>query len=160
MLHYRLTLRLVHGAMGCGQKTFKFGWRYHQLLSGFLAKGYLPRVSLHLRLSAIDRGGNEIIPSAVHRSPGICLTAEKNSWYKSVLLRVLEPCASDMSFMISVLTVWYLLWKVYAFFCFYRSAISIIKYLKHCISQLPIRFIHLISPSFMYSFTPFYSKAI
>ena len=38
-------LCLVHGAMGCGQKNFQLVWRSHQLLSGFLAKGHLPRVS-------------------------------------------------------------------------------------------------------------------
>ena len=27
---------------------------------------------------ANDKGDNEMIPEAVHRSPGICLTAEKN----------------------------------------------------------------------------------
>ena len=31
--------------MGCGQKNFQLVWRCHQLLSGFLAKGHLPRVS-------------------------------------------------------------------------------------------------------------------
>jgi hypothetical protein len=31
--------------MGCGQKSFKLVWGCHQLLSGFLAKGYSPRVS-------------------------------------------------------------------------------------------------------------------
>ena len=36
---------VVHGAMGCGQKNFQLVWRCHQLLSGFLAKGHLPRVS-------------------------------------------------------------------------------------------------------------------
>ena len=29
-------------------------------------------------LVANDMGDNEMIPEAVHRSPGICLTAEKN----------------------------------------------------------------------------------
>ena len=41
----------VHGAMGCGQKSFKLVWRCHQLLSGFLAKGHLPRVSRQSRRS-------------------------------------------------------------------------------------------------------------
>ena len=36
---------VVHGTMGCGQKSFKLVWRCHQLLSGFLVKGQLPRVS-------------------------------------------------------------------------------------------------------------------
>ena len=44
----------------------------HQLLSGFLANGHLARVS---RLSANDKIDNEMVPGAVHRSPGIYLTA-------------------------------------------------------------------------------------
>ena len=40
-----LLLPAAHGAMGCGQKSFKLVWRCHQLLSGFLAKDHLPRVS-------------------------------------------------------------------------------------------------------------------
>ena len=38
-----------------------------------------PRVSLQSRLSGNDKGDNEMIPGAVHRSPCICLTAEENS---------------------------------------------------------------------------------
>ena len=38
---------------------------------------YLPRVSRQSRLSANDKGNNEMIPGAVHRSHGIYLTAEK-----------------------------------------------------------------------------------
>ena len=39
----------VHGAMGCSQKSFKPVWRCHQFLSGFIGKGYLPRVSRQSR---------------------------------------------------------------------------------------------------------------
>ena len=53
-------------------------WRCHQLLSGFLAKGHLPRVSRQSRLSVNDKCDNEMIQEAVHRSLGICLTAEEN----------------------------------------------------------------------------------
>ena len=49
-------------------------WR-HQLLSGFLAKGHLSRVS---RLLANDNG-DEMIIGALHRSPGSYLTAEEKS---------------------------------------------------------------------------------
>ena len=35
-------------------------------------------VSSQLRLPANDKGDNEMIPGAVHRSPGIYLTAEDN----------------------------------------------------------------------------------
>ena len=45
-----------------------------KLLSGLVANGHLPRFS---RQSANGKGDNEIIPGAVYRSPGICLTVEK-----------------------------------------------------------------------------------
>jgi hypothetical protein len=47
-------------------------WRFHQLLSRFLANGHLPQVS---HQSANDKFDNEIIPGAVHKSFG--LTAEE-----------------------------------------------------------------------------------
>ena len=43
---------------------------------GLLANDHLQRVSRQSRLSGNDKGDNEIIPGAVHRSPGIYLTAE------------------------------------------------------------------------------------
>jgi hypothetical protein len=49
----------------------------HQLLSKFLAKGYLPRGSRQSRLLANDKGNNEKIPGAVHRYPGIHFIAEE-----------------------------------------------------------------------------------
>jgi hypothetical protein len=52
-------------------------WRCHHLLSGFLANGYLPRVSCQSRLSANDKG-DEMTPGAVRRSHGIYLTTEEN----------------------------------------------------------------------------------
>ena len=55
-------LPAVHGAMDCGQKSFKLVWRCHQLLSGFLAIDQLIRVSRQSHLSANDKGDNEIIP--------------------------------------------------------------------------------------------------
>ena len=58
---------VVHGVMACGQKSFKLVWRCHQLLSGFLAKYHLPRVSRLSRRSLMIRVFN-----------GICLTAEEN----------------------------------------------------------------------------------
>ena len=61
------------------RKSFKLEYRCHQLLSGFLAKGHLPRVSRQLPLSANDKGDNKIISGAVHRSTNIYPTAEKNS---------------------------------------------------------------------------------
>ena len=57
------------------KKSFKLVWRCHQFLSGFLAKGYLPQSVTSV---ANDKGDNEMILEAVHRSFGICLTAEEN----------------------------------------------------------------------------------
>ena len=45
-------------------------------MSEFLAKDHLPRVS---HQSVNDKGDNEMIPGAVHRSPGIYLTVRKPS---------------------------------------------------------------------------------
>ena len=44
-------------------------------MSGLIASGHLSRVSRH---SANDKIDNEVKPKAVHRSPGIYLTAEEN----------------------------------------------------------------------------------
>ena len=48
-------LQAVHGAMGCGQKSFKLVWWCKQLLTGFLAKGHLSPVSRQLRRSLMIR---------------------------------------------------------------------------------------------------------
>ena len=53
-------------------------WRCHQLLSGFLVKGHMPRVSRQSHLSISDESFNEVVPGALHISLGICLTAEEN----------------------------------------------------------------------------------
>ena len=50
----------------------------HQLLSGLLDNGHLPRVSSQSRLSANDKGDNEVKPRTVHRSHGIYLRVEEN----------------------------------------------------------------------------------
>ena len=50
----------------------------HQLLSGFLANGHLPRVSRQTHLSAKDKGDNEMIPGSVQRSLGVYLTTREN----------------------------------------------------------------------------------
>ena len=68
----------VHRAKGCGQKGFKLVWRGHQLLSGFLTRGYLPRVLRQSHLSAKDKSDGEIIPGTVHRPPDIYLKGEEN----------------------------------------------------------------------------------
>ena len=64
--------------LAAAKNASKLGWRCHQILSGFLANGHLPRVSRQSRLSANDKGDNEIIPGAVHRAPDIYLTAEES----------------------------------------------------------------------------------
>ena len=47
---------VVHGAMGAAaKKSFKLVWRCHQFLSGFLAKGHLPRVPRQSHRSLIIR---------------------------------------------------------------------------------------------------------
>ena len=52
-------------------------WRFHQLQSGFLANGRLPRASHKSRLST-NNDDNMAKPGVVYRSPGIFLTAEEN----------------------------------------------------------------------------------
>ena len=44
-----------HVVHGLRQKSFKLMWRCHQLLSGFLAKGHLPRVTRQSRQSLMIR---------------------------------------------------------------------------------------------------------
>ena len=56
------------------KKNFQLVWWCHQLLSEFLAKGPLPPVMS----VANDKGDNEMILGAVHRSLGICHTAKEN----------------------------------------------------------------------------------
>ena len=64
---------------GLRPKIFKLVWQCHQLLSVFLAKGHLIRISRQSRRLPKDKAKNQIIPGAVHRSPGIYLTTEENS---------------------------------------------------------------------------------
>ena len=47
--------------LAAAKKSLMLVWWCHQLLSGCLANGYLPRVSRHLRLSANDTDDNEMI---------------------------------------------------------------------------------------------------
>ena len=44
----------THGAVGCSQESFMLVCWCHQLLSGFLGKGHLPRVSRKSRLPVSD----------------------------------------------------------------------------------------------------------
>ena len=89
---------VVHGTMGCGQKS----WQRHQLCHavhgamGCGKKKLLVSVAVppaHVRVPSLrplalsvatvmsvanDKGDNEMILGAVHRSPGIYITTEEN----------------------------------------------------------------------------------
>ena len=52
-------------------------WRYHQVLSGFLANDLLSQVSSQSRLSANDKDDNEIKTEALHTSLDIYLTVDE-----------------------------------------------------------------------------------
>jgi len=69
----------LHGKTGCrgGKKNFMLVLRCHQLLSRFVVNDHLSRALRLSRLSDI-KGVDEMKPGAVHRSPGICLTASEN----------------------------------------------------------------------------------
>ena len=71
------TRPFIHEAMSYGQKRFKLVWRCYQLLSGFLAKGHLPRVSRQARRSLMIR----LImkwPRGLCTDLSICFRAEEN----------------------------------------------------------------------------------
>ena len=63
---------------GLQPKKLKLVWWCHQLLSGFPAKDHLPRGSQSVTSVANYKSDYEMIPGAVHRYPGICLTTEEN----------------------------------------------------------------------------------
>ena len=54
-LLYLLLIPALPGVMGCGQKSFKLVWWWYHLLSTFLFKGHLPRVSRQSRRSLMIR---------------------------------------------------------------------------------------------------------
>ena len=60
------------------KKTLASVGRCYQVLSGFPANDRLSQILWQSCLSANGKCDNEIITWAVHRSPGIDLTAEKN----------------------------------------------------------------------------------
>ena len=62
----------VHGGMGCSQKSFKLVWR----CAPVRISGQSP-LAPSVTSVANDKCDNEMIPGAVHRSPGICLKAEE-----------------------------------------------------------------------------------
>jgi hypothetical protein len=70
-----LFLYIFHGAMGCGQKSYKG--------SVVMPPAPLPVPSQRPLAPSVtsvanDKGDNEMIPGAVHRSPKVCLTVEGN----------------------------------------------------------------------------------
>ena len=67
----------VYEAMRWGKKRLMLVWWCHQLLSGFLTKDPLIRVSCQSRLSS-----NDMIPGVVRRSHGILLTSRR-PYYES-----------------------------------------------------------------------------
>ena len=74
MIYFTIYIFLYMESWAKTKKHHMLVWRCHQLLSGFQAKGHLLRVSC---LSANDKGDNDMIPGAVHITPGIRLMAEK-----------------------------------------------------------------------------------
>ena len=68
-------------------------WRCHQILSEFLAKGHLLRVSHQSHLSSNDMG-DEMIPQAVYWYPDIYLTVEENPGKRQLgdcLMKTVRP---------------------------------------------------------------------
>ena len=56
------------------KRTVLPGFNLLSMEPWYVVRGHLPRLS---RLLASDKGDNEMIPEAEHRSPVICLTAEE-----------------------------------------------------------------------------------
>ena len=63
--------------MDCGKKTYSYCGGATSSCPGSYPKA--PSVA-SVTSVANDKGDNEMILRAVHRSPGICLTAEENPW--------------------------------------------------------------------------------
>ena len=70
-------LPAVRGAMGCDQKSFKLVAVPPAPVQVPSQRSLTPSVTSGTSV-ANDKGDNEMIRRAVHRSPGICLTAEEN----------------------------------------------------------------------------------
>ena len=78
--------------MGCNQKNFKLVWQCHQFLSGFLAKGHLPRVSRQSRRSLMKwtrRLCTDLLALRMKKTPGKPLLGDR-------LMKIVRPViASD-----------------------------------------------------------------
>ena len=68
---------MVHGAMGCDQKNFVSVAVPPAPVRVPSQRPLAPSVASVMSV-ANDKGDNEMILGAVHRSPGICLTAVEN----------------------------------------------------------------------------------
>ena len=69
---------VVHGAMGCGQKRkISFSVAVPPAPVRVPSQRPLAPSVSSVESVANDKGDNEMILGAVHRSPGICLTAEE-----------------------------------------------------------------------------------
>ena len=69
---------VVHGAMGCGQKRLSVSVAMSPAPVRVPSQRPLPPSVASSTSVVNDKGDNEMILRAVHRSPGICLTAEEN----------------------------------------------------------------------------------
>ena len=87
---------VVHGTISCGQKSFKLGWRCHQLQSGFLAKDHWPQMSRQSCLPTNNKDDIEMIPGAVHRFHSIYLIAgEHQKTSGDRLTKAVRPVTSS-----------------------------------------------------------------
>ena len=64
--------------MGCVQKFYKDGLAVPPARVRVPSQWPLAPTVTSITSDANDKGDNEMIPGAVYRSPGICLTAEEN----------------------------------------------------------------------------------
>ena len=69
---------VVHGAMGCGQKELSVSVAVPPAPVRVPSQRPLAPSIVSVTSVANYKGDNKMIVGAVHRSPGICLTAEEN----------------------------------------------------------------------------------
>ena len=74
-----------HSAIGCDKKHER------------KANGYFPGVSRQLRLLVNDKGDNEMIVKAMHRSPGVCLPVKENPGNPHVGDGLMKSVRSDIT---------------------------------------------------------------
>ena len=69
---------VVHGAMGCGQKNLSVSVAMPAASVRVPSQRPIAPSVASVTSVVNDKGDNEMILGAVHRTPGICLTAEEN----------------------------------------------------------------------------------